>query len=132
MQKTAEDSGVDYERIVNMNYSIEDVEKWETKQKKKADGMNQGFSGMLDLSPVVYLYAYTIDYAQEAAKKYTRLTNDLKPNLELYQKKKQEQSAAALSTTDDMLVNSLTFASTDFNKPSDEAVARMTADIKQQ
>ena len=37
-QKQAKEAGVDYDRIKNRNYSIQDVERWNSKQKLKDDG----------------------------------------------------------------------------------------------
>jgi len=41
----AEENDIDYERKRALEYTIEDVERWEKKQKKKAKRADTGFTG---------------------------------------------------------------------------------------
>lgn len=63
-QKQAKEAGVDYERIKNRNYSIQDVERWNSKQKVKDDGFT--------------------DFIQVAAKSYDKKIRNLQVKQEKY------------------------------------------------
>ncbi|KAI9203513.1 SYF2 splicing factor-domain-containing protein [Polychytrium aggregatum] len=113
----AEQSGEDYERMRSMNYSAEDVEQWEEKQRLKDERVDVGFT----------------DYHQIAAKKYNKMISELKPNLQLYNEKKASSSQAAEDGEDGFFrdANSLAYASAD-SKPTPEAVDRLVRDVKKQ
>ncbi|KAH6565959.1 hypothetical protein BASA50_000954 [Batrachochytrium salamandrivorans] len=128
---TAEANHVDYERIKNLDYTIDDVERWEEKLQQKEARKDHGFT----------------DYAQIAAKKYNKLIAEIKPDLTRY--RKQAKAAAASATTSNVGPNSsgaLTVVSGDAfytsahslsyadptAKPSDDAIDRLAKDIEKQ
>lgn len=109
--------GKDYERMRSMDYTIEDVERWERRQQEKERNADNQFT----------------DYAQVHAKKYNKLIRELKPNLHEY----AEQRAAhtTLNEGPDNAfyrdADSLAYANPD-DKPSREAVEKLVEDLKKQ
>ncbi|CAG8558020.1 8240_t:CDS:1 [Ambispora leptoticha] len=129
-RQEAEKKGEDWQRKNFWDISIEDAEKWEEKQEKKASRANTGFT----------------DYNQVAQKKYERLINEFKPNLTAYKEQKAAALASAsLVTTEDGKnvasvdvegnffrdANSLSYATVD-QTPSREAVDRVVQDVHKQ
>ncbi|KAI9139013.1 mRNA splicing factor SYF2 [Paraphysoderma sedebokerense] len=104
-----------------MEYSIEDVERWEEKQAKKAKRANTGFTDFTDL----------------AHRKYARLTSQLKPDLESYgtQKLKASLSTDIVGGTEEQIyrdANSLAFVDGVGVKPSRDNVDKMVEDLQKQ
>ncbi|NXU18810.1 SYF2 factor, partial [Pardalotus punctatus] len=64
--------GEDYERVKLLEISAEDAERWERKKKRKNPDL--GFS----------------DYAAAQLRQYQRLTRQIKPDLEQYEKLKEQ------------------------------------------
>jgi pre-mRNA-splicing factor SYF2 len=58
----ARQRGDDYQRLQNLNYSLEECEQWEEQKEKKVQKRDQGFA----------------DYRQATIRKYERLTDSLK------------------------------------------------------
>ncbi|KAJ3213845.1 hypothetical protein HDU67_002388, partial [Dinochytrium kinnereticum] len=77
MRQEAEEEGLDYERVRAMSYSVQDVERYEKKERGKAKRADTGFT----------------DYAQVAAKKYRKLVDGIKPNFAQYDEQKREAQA---------------------------------------
>ena len=73
-KKQAQEAGIDYSRIKNMNYSIQDVDRWNEKQEKKNDLKDDGFT----------------DFIQIAAKSYNRKIRNLAVNQDKYSKVMEE------------------------------------------
>ncbi|KAG8535488.1 hypothetical protein GDO81_028454 [Engystomops pustulosus] len=66
-------NGVDYERAKLLEISADDAERWERKKKKRNPDI--GFS----------------DYAAAQLRQYQRLTRQIKPDMEEYQKEREKQ-----------------------------------------
>ena len=62
-QQTAKE-GLDFERIRNLEYTVDDVERWNAKVELKEAKKDKGFT----------------DFTQMAARKYDRMIADFKPN----------------------------------------------------
>jgi pre-mRNA-splicing factor SYF2 len=75
VEKDAQASGKDLERIRNLKYTAEDVEVWDRKvqEKKKA--------------------SQDLDYGEMAARKYNKLIDKMKPDLAEYHKEKEHVEA---------------------------------------
>ncbi|KAI7830822.1 SYF2 splicing factor-domain-containing protein [Kickxella alabastrina] len=80
LQKRDEYTGNDYERTRFLDYTIEQVEKYEKKKGKGRDNVERGFT----------------DYSQVNQRKYERDVAKLKPDLALYQRVTVEASASAV------------------------------------
>lgn len=84
-----------------------------------------------------------IDFAQVVAKKYTKVANEIKPNLTLYREKKANAEAEAEATAGFRHVfgdegkqskesnSSLSYGHPD-NKPSQESINKMANNLKEQ
>ncbi|CAO3626485.1 unnamed protein product [Cunninghamella blakesleeana] len=118
-KQKAEDAGEDYERKQFWKYSAESVANWEKKMAKKKSMANNGFT----------------DHTQAAHKKYVKLISELKPDMQAYNEKKLESMEKAIRNGEEMsssaLINDIEYASID-NKPSKEAIDRLSGDIKKQ
>ncbi|KAI8929005.1 SYF2 splicing factor-domain-containing protein [Entophlyctis helioformis] len=123
---TAEKEGKDYDRIRNLEYTIEDVERWDAKQELAASRKDTGFT----------------DYAQISAKNYGKMIADFKPNLAKYQdslaRQHGEDGEDGEDSGDDdgeagvyRSAHSLAYANPD-SKPSPEALDRLVRDLKKQ
>ncbi|KAJ3332700.1 hypothetical protein HDU76_013379 [Blyttiomyces sp. JEL0837] len=118
----AEEEGVDYERVRAMNYSVEDVERYEKKQKKKEKNMDHGFT----------------DFAQISAKKYKKQVREIKPNFGHYQEQKREAQLVGNTVSGDVNddgfyrdANNLAYAAIG-NKPSEESVDKLVKEVLKQ
>nr|XP_009929389.1 PREDICTED: pre-mRNA-splicing factor SYF2 [Opisthocomus hoazin] len=98
--------GEDYERVRLLEISAEEADRWERKKKKKNPDL--GFS----------------DYASAQLRQYQRLTRQIKPDLEQYEKLKEQYGEALYPTSDSLLHGS--------HVPSKEGVDRMVADLEKQ
>ncbi|XP_074782125.1 pre-mRNA-splicing factor SYF2 isoform X1 [Athene noctua] len=98
--------GEDYERVKLLEISAEDAERWERKKKRKNPDL--GFS----------------DYAAAQLRQYQRLTRQIKPDLEQYEKLKEQYGEALYPTSDSLLHGT--------HVPSKEGVDRMVADLEKQ
>ncbi|CCG81388.1 Pre-mRNA-splicing factor syf2 [Taphrina deformans PYCC 5710] len=79
----AQEAGEDYERKRAWDWSIAESEAWDERMAMKQRHREEsGFA----------------DFAQEAAKQYSRNTNSLKPDLEAYRREKEAQSSRTLSS----------------------------------
>ncbi|KAJ3111911.1 hypothetical protein HDU96_005167 [Phlyctochytrium bullatum] len=76
-RQEAEETGTDYERSRFMNYSVQDVERYEKKLKQKSKRADTGFT----------------DYTQAAARKYLKQVSSIKPNMAHYEEQKKEAQA---------------------------------------
>ncbi|KAM6235242.1 pre-mRNA-splicing factor SYF2 [Spheniscus humboldti] len=98
--------GEDYERVKLLEISAEDAERWERKKKRKNPDL--GFS----------------DYAAAQLRQYQRLTRQIKPDLEQYEKLKEQYGEALYPTSDSLLHGT--------HVPTKEGVDRMVADLEKQ
>lgn len=105
-KKAAEARGEDYDRIKVLDVSAEDAEKWERKKKKK--NPDQGFS----------------DYEQASFRQYQRLTKQMKPDMEEYQRNKEKMGQDMYPSVDSLMQGT--------HKDSEEGINRMVADLEKQ
>ncbi|ORY08318.1 SYF2-domain-containing protein [Basidiobolus meristosporus CBS 931.73] len=112
-RKEATENGEDYERKRFWDYSVERVENWEKKQEKKAKRADTAFT----------------DYNQVAHKKYKKLINELKPDLNAYNEQKLMASTSGDAEEFYQDANSLSFVE---NKPDQESVDRLVSDVQKQ
>ncbi|KAI9296988.1 SYF2-domain-containing protein [Neoconidiobolus thromboides FSU 785] len=118
----AQDKGEDYERSRYWEYSAEQVEKWEQKEREKEERSEVGFT----------------DHMQAAERRYKRLVNKIKPNMAAYNLQKdqtlpmtdiQHLGQVAISsalTKDNKSVQYLPI----HPKPSSDAVERLATHVK--
>lgn len=93
-----------------MLYSIEETEKWAQKQEEKEARKDTGFT----------------DYHQLAYRKYQRMVNDLKPNMEAYHQDKLEKYAARISNAPSSPLDFLS------HKPSKQQVGKLLENLAEQ
>nr|XP_020658895.1 pre-mRNA-splicing factor SYF2 [Pogona vitticeps] len=98
--------GEDYERVKLLEISAEDAERFERKKKKKNPDL--GFS----------------DYAAAQLRQYQRLTRQIKPDLEQYEKLKEESGEEFYPTSNSLLHGT--------HVPCKEGVDRMVSDLEKQ
>lgn len=90
---------MDYERTQGLTYSVEEVEKWNKKMKKKAKGADTGFS----------------DYATLAYRKYKKQIEDIKPDLTEY-----NQSKLASTSEDQIFASAHSLEFLNYKPPKDK------------
>ncbi|XP_058052461.1 pre-mRNA-splicing factor SYF2 [Ahaetulla prasina] len=98
--------GEDYERVKLLEVSAEDAERFERKRKKRNPDL--GFS----------------DYAAAQLRQYQRLTKQIKPDLEKYEKLRAESGEDFFPTSNSLLHGS--------HVPSKEGVDKMVSDLEKQ
>ncbi|KAM9369744.1 pre-mRNA-splicing factor SYF2 [Phaethornis superciliosus] len=98
--------GEDYERVKLLEISAEEADRWERKKKKKNPDL--GFS----------------DYAAAQLRQYQRLTRQIKPDLEQYERLKEQYGEALYPTSDSLLHGT--------HVPSKEGIDRMVEDLEKQ
>ncbi|KAI8815123.1 SYF2 splicing factor-domain-containing protein [Cladochytrium replicatum] len=119
-KQRAEEEGDDFERTRSMSWSVEDVNRWQEKQEKKAFRADEAFT----------------DFQQAAAKKYKKLVDGLKPNIKQYNDQKHLSQLRAGSTGgvgDDFYrdANSMAYARAE-DKAAPEDVERVVKDLEKQ
>ncbi|GAB1289075.1 Pre-mRNA-splicing factor SYF2 [Apodemus speciosus] len=97
--------GEDYEKVKLLEISAEDAERWERRRKKKNPDL--GFS----------------DYAAAQLRQYHRLTKQIKPDMESYERQREKQASLCSPGT-----NSVDQAGLDLRNPP--ASASQSAGIK--
>ncbi|XP_053124376.1 pre-mRNA-splicing factor SYF2 [Hemicordylus capensis] len=98
--------GEDYERVKLLEISAEDAERFERKRKKKNPDL--GFS----------------DYAAAQLRQYQRLTRQIKPDLEKYEKLREDSGEDFYPTSDSLLHGT--------HVPGKEGIDRMVSDLEKQ
>nr|XP_006130529.1 pre-mRNA-splicing factor SYF2 [Pelodiscus sinensis] len=99
-------TGEDYERVKLLEISAEDAERWERKKKRKNPDI--GFS----------------DFAAAQLRQYHRLTKQIKPDMEKYEKLKEENGEELYPTANSLLHGT--------HVPCKEGVDRMVTDLEKQ
>jgi len=107
-RKEIEEAGQSYERVRALEWTAEECEHWERKRLKKHNP-DPGFSGL----------------DQATHRQYERLTKQIEPDYENYEKQKQELGDEDFYAT----TSTLTYGT---HKPSREAVEKMTNDLEKQ
>jgi pre-mRNA-splicing factor SYF2 len=103
---------LDTDRIKNLTYSIDDVERWDIKSELKQEKLDRGFT----------------DFAQIASKKYKKMISEFNPNIAAYELQKEElQDNASIYRT----AHSTHFANPD-SQPSKQSLDRLVKDIDKQ
>ncbi|KAJ3274099.1 hypothetical protein HDV01_003592 [Terramyces sp. JEL0728] len=98
--------GIDLERVDNLKYTIEDVEKWNEKLEIRDRKKDVGFT----------------DFTQIAQKKYHKEIQDFTPDLNLYNQRKEEDEEFYRSA------NSLTHGMG--NKPTEKGINQLVAHVE--
>ena len=106
-RKAAEAAGEDYERTKLLDVGADEAARWERKKKKK--NPDQGFSS----------------YEDAQLRQYQRLTKQMKPDLEAYEKSKEKLG-------DDLYPTADTLPQHDLDHVSKEGLDRMVADLEKQ
>uniref|UniRef100_A0A8C5PPH5 Pre-mRNA-splicing factor SYF2 n=1 Tax=Leptobrachium leishanense TaxID=445787 RepID=A0A8C5PPH5_9ANUR len=98
--------GVDYKRAKLLEISAEDADRWERKKKRK--NPDNGFS----------------DYAAAHLRQYQRLTRQIKPDLEEYERDKEKHGEDFYPTSDSLYHGT--------HVPSQQGIDRMVSDLEKQ
>ncbi|XP_042808511.1 pre-mRNA-splicing factor SYF2 [Panthera leo] len=98
--------GEDYEKVKLLEISAEDAERWERKKKRKNPDL--GFS----------------DYAAAQLRQYHRLTKQIKPDMESYERLREKHGEEFFPTSNSLLHGT--------HVPSTEEVDRMVTDLEKQ
>lgn len=107
--KPAEEEQLD-ERSRNLSYTLADQEAWNEKLEEKASKDQAGFS----------------TYNEMAVRKFTKLSKDIKPNMELYEYNKSVSNVYRDA-------HSLDYGANDqLSKPAPESIDKMTKDLDEQ
>lgn len=117
-KKRIEDAGLDYERLRNLQYTVEEVEAWSRRMVEKKEGACIDFSGKSLLFVSEYIPAilnHIIDYATAHLRKYNRLLKGIKVD-----DQHSEEPIAPIST--DLIID----------KAEPEKVAEMVKDLEEQ
>ncbi|MGH0189675.1 UNVERIFIED_CONTAM: hypothetical protein FKN15_037862 [Acipenser sinensis] len=118
-KKECASKGEDYNRVKLLDISAEDAERWERKKKKR--NPDPGFS----------------DYAAAQLRQYQRLTKQIKPDMENYEKQREEwiEKRAKYSRrrayNDDADIDYINERNAKFNKKAERFYGKYTAEIKQ-
>uniref|UniRef100_A0ABI8AD12 Pre-mRNA-splicing factor SYF2 n=1 Tax=Felis catus TaxID=9685 RepID=A0ABI8AD12_FELCA len=98
--------GEDYEKVKLLEISAEDAERWERKKKRKNPDL--GFS----------------DYAAAQLRQYHRLTKQIKPDMETYERLREKHGEEFYPTSNSLLHGT--------HVPSTEEIDRMVIDLEKQ
>lgn len=107
-KKEAEERGEDYERLKMLEQSADDLEKAERRRKRKQNP-DTGFSG----------------FPEATFRQYQRLTRQMNPNMEQYEKQKEELGECVYAGPNTILIG-------ESIKPSEDAIDRMVEDLDRQ
>lgn len=106
-RKAAEEAGEDYERKKLLDIGADEAARWERKKKKK--NPDQGFS----------------NYEDAQLRQYQRLTKEMKPDLEEYERAKERLGADLYPSVDSLPQHDVDFVSKD-------GLDRMVNDLEKQ
>ncbi|XP_016517353.1 pre-mRNA-splicing factor syf2 [Poecilia formosa] len=98
--------GEDYHRVKLLEITADEAERWERKKKKK--NPDTGFAG----------------YAEAQFRQYQRLTKQIRPDLQSYEKQREESGEDFYPTS-----NSLSYGS---HVPTKDGIDRMVEDVEKQ
>jgi pre-mRNA-splicing factor SYF2 len=110
-KETALEKGDDYERKKNLEYTAEECDDWEARMEVKAEGARNAFASWDEANLL----------------KHERLTSQIKPDFEEYEKQKALKSESLYRDAD-----SLDYVNAVDNRPTTQAVDRMHADLMKQ
>lgn len=103
-----ESDGHDYDRLKYLDMQADEAERWDRKQKRKQN-TDTGFSS----------------YEAATARQYTRLTKQIKPDMDEYQHEKEKLGEEAFYAGKDTILQGL-------RKDSKSAVNKMVTDLGKQ
>ncbi|CAJ0964601.1 unnamed protein product [Ranitomeya imitator] len=107
-------NGVDYERAKLLEISADDAERWERKKRKRNPDM--GFS----------------DYAAAQLRQYQRLTRQIKPDMEEYERERETVSVHIHQQNSDLFYPTSNSLYHGTHVPSKDGVDRMVTDLEKQ
>ncbi|KAB0365612.1 hypothetical protein FD755_008079 [Muntiacus reevesi] len=110
--------GEDYEKVKLLEISAEDAERWERKKRRKNPDL--GFSGSISF-PILVLF---LDYAAAQLRQYHRLTKQIKPDMETYERLREKHGEEFFPTSNSLLHGT--------HVPSTEEIDRMVIDLEKQ
>ncbi|BFZ25328.1 hypothetical protein BsWGS_28367 [Bradybaena similaris] len=105
-KKECAKKGEDYERVKVLELGADEAEKWERKKKKK--NPDQGFA----------------DYEQATFRQYQRLTRQIKPDPQEYEKQRNKLGEDFYASSNTLGLHQ--------HKDSEEAIDRMVGDLEKQ
>ncbi|XP_029805270.1 pre-mRNA-splicing factor SYF2 isoform X2 [Suricata suricatta] len=111
--------GEDYEKVKLLEISAEDAERWERRKRRKSPDL--GFS----------------DYAAAQLRQYHRLTKQIKPDMETYERlrekqiEKRDKYSRRRPYNDDADIDYINERNAKFNKKAERFYGKYTAEIKQ-
>ncbi|XP_056106594.1 pre-mRNA-splicing factor syf2 [Rhinichthys klamathensis goyatoka] len=105
-KKECAERGEDYNRVKLLEISAEDAERWERKKKKR--NPDPGFSG----------------YAEAQLRQYQRLTRQIKPDMDNYERQREECGEDFHPTSNSLIHGT--------HVPSKESIDRMVDDVEKQ
>ncbi|CAF0763000.1 unnamed protein product [Didymodactylos carnosus] len=105
-KKDAANAGLDFDRVEMLEWTAEEVDRWEKKKRKRNPDV--GFD----------------NYEQCTARAHGKLTSQLKPDFEALKKQKEELGEDYYATTSTLIHGT--------HKPSESAINRMTEDLEKQ
>ncbi|XP_077052980.1 pre-mRNA-splicing factor syf2 [Siphateles boraxobius] len=105
-KKECAERGEDYNRVKLLEISAEDAERWERKKKKR--NPDPGFSG----------------YAEAQLRQYQRLTRQIKPDMDNYERQREECGEDFHPTSNSLIHGT--------HVPSKESIDRMVVDVEKQ
>ncbi|TKC44134.1 hypothetical protein EI555_017386 [Monodon monoceros] len=106
LQEKEKKKGEDYKKVKLLEISAEDAEKWERKKRRK--NPNLGFS----------------DYAAAQLHQYHRLTKQIRPDMETYERLREKHGEEFYPTSNSLLHGT--------HVPSTEETDRMVVDLEKQ
>lgn len=107
-RKDIEDQGLPYDRVRALDWTAEECDAWERKRMRKHNP-DTGFA----------------DFDQASFRQYERLTKQLDPDMDNYQKQKDELGNEDFYAT----TSTLTYGT---HKPAPSAVDKMVVDLQKQ
>ena len=106
-KKEIEEKGLEYERVRALEWTAEECEIWERKRAKKHNP-DTGFA----------------DFEQSSHRQYERLTKQIQPDMDNYEKQKEELGEDFYADTKSLIYGT--------HKPSKQAVDKMVEDLEKQ
>lgn len=112
-RQKAEDAGQDYQMKKNMNYQADEIERWERSKNNKRRVRDDTY----------------VDFEEAARRKYEKFSKQFKPDMEDYQKQKEELGEGKFYLGDhanDKQIVGVAAPSSSTDLPSSSSLARNT------
>ncbi len=114
-ERDLRESGEDVERHRNMQYSLEDSERWDAKQEQKQKRIDQGQA----------------DFGDAAEKAYQRQLRSLKPDVAAYKQQRDADQSARKATGKAVVLGGDEIYYGD-HRPSDDALDRVVSHLNKE